>query len=138
MKIKFDQAKLTEVDSAVDLDYMSQCGTPDDIPLPYLHYITPHQSMNQILRATHTQDTNTTNTVQLGLKLPNSDRLQQEFPLSSTIQDIIDYAQMKSGIDLTDCVVSMNGVTRTILNDKTLTLNQCNINVRTVLYFSLP
>ena len=140
------QSKLSEVDSAVDLDYTPQCGTPIDIPLPFLRTInndniirastTPDQSPKQTFKDTLKAREGTR--VQLGLKLPNSERIQYEFPLTATINDIIEYAEKESGIDLTDCIVSTNGLTRTVLNDKHLTLNDSNITVRTVLYFSLP
>ena len=141
------QSKLLEVDSAVDLDYTSQCGTPIDIPLPILRTLnnnniittstTPDQSPKQTFKVTPKGRESATS-VQLGLKLPNSERLQHEFPLNATINDVIEYAERESGINLTDCIVSTNGLTRTALNDKDLTLNDSNITVRTVLYFSLP
>ncbi|XP_019854851.1 PREDICTED: probable serine/threonine-protein kinase samkC [Amphimedon queenslandica] len=141
------QSKLLEVDSAVDLDFTSQCGTPIDIPLSILRTLnsnsiittstTPNNSPKQALKETLKAREGTTS-VQLGLKLPNSERIQHEFPLNATINDVIKYAEKESGIDLKDCIVSTNGLTRTALNDKQLTLNDSNITVRTVLYFSLP
>lgn len=76
-------------------------------------------------------------TVQLGLKLPNSDRIVKEFPLTSTIQDVVEYAENYSGIYLQECTVSTNGITMTVLKDKSLSLLASGINVRTVLYFTL-
>lgn len=161
------QHKLYDVDSAVDLDYTSQCCTPIDLPsyfpTTYSHPPTSNDSAiespslgsNRVRIAKQESERVLVSggdpplvgrrsslpvhtSVQLGLKLPNGDRIESEFSLSSTLQDVVDCAERSSGVDLRDCLVSTNGVPRTVFNDKTRTLYESGINVRTVLYFSFP
>lgn len=121
----------------MDLDYISQCGTPLTPPI-HTHYCTTDDSVISSNGSPKLVSAAGQTTVQLGLKLPNSDRIEHHFPLTATIQDIIDYAQRSCDVLLQDCTVSINGLTRTVLNDKFMTLKESGINVRTVLYLTLP
>lgn len=214
--------QLYDVDSAVDLEYSSQCGTPIDLPPSFpVSYSYPHSTSDssdnaassphttgsprlaifkslypktspkshvksasprlqphspnlshlhtinlQIDSVTdkpqprfrqyesesalkHAEESSTAtkrrhslpdhhNTVQLGLKLPNGDRIQADFSLTATLEDITHYAESCASTDLHKCIISTNEVPRKVFNDKTQTLYESGINVRTVLYFSLP
>ena len=214
--------QLYDVDSAVDLEYSSQCGTPIDLPpnypvsYSYAHsmsdssdnvassphmtgsprlailkslgpktspkshvksaspHLQPHSPNLSHLHTTNLQVDSVTdkpqppfrqyesesslkyvkesstptkrrhslpdhhNTVQLGLKLPNGDRIQADFPLTATLEDIRHHAESCASTDLYECIITTNEVPRKVFNDESQTLYESGITVRTVLYFSLP
>ena len=79
---------------------------------------------------------NVSKTVILGLKLPNGDRLQVELPLTTTLWDVVSCAEYHSGMELRECELFTNEIPRRIFDDKTLTLFDVGITVRTILHFS--
>lgn len=114
---KTQQSHFRQYESESALKYAKECSTPTK-----KHHSLPDHH----------------NTVQLGLKLPNGDRIQAGFPLTATLEDITLYAESCASTDLHECTISTNEVPRKVFNDKTQTLHQSGITVRTVLYFSLP
>lgn len=193
--------QLYEVDSAVDLEYSSQCGTPIDVvsSVPTnAHLISQytgdtgsvssndHQvqttvcvSEENVLQSSNSTVTsnisdamkgmklneqyqhsnhelharlnanrptsasensnrlsNVSKTVILGLKLPNGDRLQVELPLTTTLWDVVSCAEYHSGMELRECELFTNEIPRRIFDDKTLTLFDVGITVRTIIHFS--
>ena len=140
------------------MNYSSQCVTPVDLPAsgiiasdyrgdtvidvtnkmtPLTVYTKEHLSTNSITNGSPSHFSSLPS-VLLGLKLPNGDRIQNQFLLTATLKDVVKYAEECSGTDLKDCILSTNGVPRTVFSDKTQTLHESGINVRTVLYFSFP
>ena len=79
---------------------------------------------------------NVSKTVILGLKLPNGDRLQVELPLTTTLWNVVRCAEYHSGMELRECELFTNEIPRRIFDDKTLTLFDVGITVRTILHFS--
>jgi hypothetical protein len=144
---------LHDVDSAVDLDYNSPCDTPIDHLTshisydspPFIHKITTTSSspkavdhQRKIGPLPSSSSSIDAKSIQIGLKLPNGDRLQNEFSIFTTLRDIVEYAENSQGMDLKGCIISTNEIPKKVYSDTNQTLIDCGITVRTVLYLSLP
>ena len=138
---------LTEVDSAVDLDYYSQCGTPVD--LQYITMLDPsggnspqcskHELNSPKLELKSRLPCHSGQaTVMVCLKLPNGERLQTDLPVATTLEQVISHAETASGMDLRNCEISTNEIPKRVFSDRSLTLYNAGIIYRTVLHFSLP
>ena len=159
---------LVEVDSAVDLEYYSQCCTPTDQPLSsidgsttmptYLQEIVrekgkTEQDLSNALKSTGLGDESaiissddhelqrekpiSNRSITLCLKLPVGDRLQVDFPLSTTLKEIMEYAEnFSKNTSLKECEISTNEIPKKVFTDWSLTLYDAGIVVRTVLHFS--
>lgn len=142
--------KLTEVDSAVDLEYSSTCGEPSNVHVPphveisrshscYEQYKLEDYDENPAAQQTSTaskhQDTSTLPTVELRLRLLSGKCINAEFPLSATLYKVYKHAQESSSEDLSRCIICSNEIPRREFYDKTVTLREAGVIVRTMLYF---
>ena len=75
-------------------------------------------------------------TVQLCLKLPGGERLEEQFLVTDRITKIVSYAQQYSSVDLSQCELATNEIPRRVISDQKMTLLDAGITVRTLLYFS--
>lgn len=138
-------AILEATDSAVDLEYYSQCGTPVDV-LPssdcstYSPTIALRQKIGDMIinGGDSTNDNDQKLLVPLCLKLPNGERLQVNMPATATIRQVTEYAEKCAGVELTNCDISTNEIPKRTFDNHQVTLEEAGILVRTVLHFSLP
>lgn len=76
--------------------------------------------------------------VEIGLKLPSGTRFQKTFDITSTIRQMVSWAEEESGEELGSCRLCTNEVPKKELTDWEHTLKEAGLTVRTLLYFSLP
>ncbi len=163
------------MDSAVDLEYYSQCCTPTDQPSSSIDgSVTMSTYLQEKVRETNKSEQDLSNTLRstslsddsaitpsscdynneshvprinvavpidnknitLCLKLPVGDRLQVDFPLSTTLKEVVEYAESYSGSSLKECEISTNEIPKRVFTDWSLSLYNAGILVRTVLHFS--